>query len=340
MSSVTTTNQKPLTLRDRINSDSVRNEIARQLPKHMTAERMARVTLTALTRIPKLAECTPESFLRCVMDLSQWGLEPDGRRAHLIPFENRRAGTVECQLIIDYKGIVELLYRSGNVTALHADVVYEGDLFGYSLGQIKNHTPWFLLPKSARDEERGKPIAAYCIATMRDGTEKHEVMSYDEIESIRKRSRAGNSGPWVTDWNEMAKKTVFRRCSKWLPWSAEIRDAIENDDDVIETTAVATAPKAAATLDSLILPPKEEPQAEPVCEPVAEGEYTEATPSEPEADPTFRFEMMINDSQGIAELENIEAKVKAALSTGELNAAQAGTIAGWIAEKKAKPKRK
>jgi recombination protein RecT len=80
------------------------------------------------------------------------------------------------------------------------------------------------------------------------GTVKTEVLSHEEIEGIRKRSRAGNNGPWVTDWCEMAKKTAFRRATKWLPLSAEIRDAFERDDDVIEGVATqrwrpATFPK-------------------------------------------------------------------------------------------------
>lgn len=338
MSIVAQTAPKPLTIRDQLKNPQLLEEIKKALPSHMKPDRMARVALTALTRTPKLAECTQASFFNCLLNLSQWGLEPDGRRAHLIPYGN------ECTVIIDYKGIVELCFRSGNVTAIHADVVYEGDNFAYSLGRVLDHTPWFLLPSGSRPEERGRPIAAYCLVKMKGDTEKHEVMSCEEIEAIRKRSRAGSKGPWVTDWNEMAKKTVFRRCSKWLPWSAEIHDAMGGDDDgIVESTATATAPRpAATTLDALIAPAKQPEQEidHIAADFVPQPDESEAPASEPEADPTLRFEMMINDSQGIAELENIEAKVKAALSTGELNAAQAGTIAGWIAEKKSKPKRK
>lgn len=332
--------KQPLTIREQLKSPALLGEIAKALPSHMSADRMARVAITALTRTPKLADCTQASFFRCLLDLSAMGLEPDGRRAHLIPYKN------ECTLIVDYKGIVELCYRSGSVSAIHADVVHEGDSFGYSLGRVLDHTPWFLLPSDSRPKECGKPIAAYCIVKMKGGTEKHEVMSFDEIESIRKRSRAGSNGPWITDWNEMAKKTVFRRCSKWLPWSAEIVDAIERDDDVIETTATATAPRpSATTLDALIAPlkqPEPQEQAEPECEPVAEGEYTEAyqgepEPPQPQSDPMnsiYAWQMRVNEASGIAELDNLHAKLTAALGRNEVNAADAGKIAEMIAEKK------
>lgn len=238
---------KPMTIRDHLNSPDIIAQIAKVLPKHVTPERMARVALTALTRTPKLAECTPQSFFRCLFDLSQWGLEPDGRRAHLIPFKN------ECTVIVDYKGIVELCYRSGTVSSIHADVVRRGDLFEFSNGHVVKHSPWFVRDPDNRPTKAGDVFAAYCIVKMTNGTEKHEVMSKEEIDLIRSRSRSGSSGPWSTDYNEMAKKTVFRRCSKWLPWSAEIHDAMNGDDDVpLETASVQVTTRQAASLEQLM----------------------------------------------------------------------------------------
>jgi len=226
-------------------------QLRRVLPKHVTPERMARVALTALTRTPKLAECDQASFFQCLLSLSQWGLEPDGRRAHLIPFENRKRGVVECQLIIDYKGLVELAYRSGFVKSIHADVIREGDLFEYSLGKILKHVPHFLRVDGAKPETSGKVIAVYCIAEMVGETVKTEVLSKEEVDAVRSRSKAGSSGPWVTDYNEMAKKTAFRRCSKWLPLSAEFRDALERDDDKRENDVIESTPRPAMNLDDL-----------------------------------------------------------------------------------------
>lgn len=220
-----TTPPKKQDIRSLLRSDSIIAEIQKAMPKHMTGERMARVALTCLTRTPKLATCTPESFMRCVLDLSAWGLEPDGRHAHLIPYGN------ECTLIIDYKGLVELAWRSGKVKHIHSDVVYAGDLFVYSLGEIKEHTPWDFRHDADKPKEKGKPIAAYSMVMLDGDFRKCEVMTYSEIEAIRTRSRAGQSGPWKTDWNEMAKKTAFRRVSKWIPLSAEVHEAFSRDDD-------------------------------------------------------------------------------------------------------------
>lgn len=153
-----------------------------------------------------------------MLTCSQLGLEPDGRRAHLIPYGKT------CQLIIDYKGLVELAMRSGEVSNIHADVICENDEFLCDRGQIVKHEIDYR-------KERGSVFAAYAICRFKDGSEKSEVMSVMEIDAIRKRSRASGSGPWVTDYNEMAKKTVFRRLSKWLPLSSEFREALEKDAD-------------------------------------------------------------------------------------------------------------
>jgi recombination protein RecT len=212
------TKKKPEGLKALINSEAMRNQFALALPKHLTAERFTRIAITALTRTPKLQECTPESFMRCLLDLSALGIEPDGRRAHLIPYGK------ECTLILDYKGIAELVMRSGVVSSIHADKVCDNDEFEYDCGEVKLHKINFRKP-------RGNAYAYYVIITFKDGSKKAEAMPRDEVDGIRKRSKAGNSGPWVTDFDEMGKKTVFRRASKWLPLSPEIRDAFEKDDD-------------------------------------------------------------------------------------------------------------
>jgi recombination protein RecT len=249
-------------VRSMLTGETIKDQLKMILPKHVTPERMVRVALTALTRTPKLAECEAASFHRCLMDCSQWGLEPDGRRAHLIPFWNSKRNVTECQLIIDYKGLAELCYRSGVVQRVHADVVRAGDLFVYSMGEVKEHVPHFLRQDTSKPENAGLVIAAYCIVSLVGGITKAEVMSREDVERIRNRSKAAKSGPWVTDWDEMAKKTVFKRVSKWLPLSAEIRDAIEHDDDNLADVIDATPRPALKTLDDLanrLLPTEPEP---------------------------------------------------------------------------------
>ena len=224
-------------LRNLLSTDVVRDQIEKALPKHLKPERFLRIAMTALTKTPKLMDCTQESLMGCLLSLSSFGLEPDGRRAHLIPYGR------DCTLIIDYKGLVELAMRSGIVANIHADVVRENDIFEEDRGLVTKH-------KIDRKNNRGEVYAVYAICRFKDGTEKAEVMSRDDVEAIRRRSKSGNNGPWSTDWSEMAKKTAFRRLSKWLPLSAEFRDAVERDDDKLEERDITPRTVAGPAFDA------------------------------------------------------------------------------------------
>lgn len=205
------------------------------LPKICTPERFARVALTCLKKDGKLMQAiqTQEgraSIASAFMKCAELGIEPDGRRAYLIPYKNN------VQLIIDYKGIAELAMRSGYVANIHADKVCENDEFEYNIGAIEKHRIDFR-------NERGKAYAYYAIVTFKDGTKKCEVMDKHEIDSIKERSSAWSAWlkfkkecPWNTDYDEMAKKTVFKRLAKWIPQSPELRQAIDIDDDDYRNT--------------------------------------------------------------------------------------------------------
>lgn len=199
--------------------DAKREELSKALPKHIKPEFFIRTALTAINKNPKLLACTKESLLACALDAAALGLVPDGRRCHLIPYKDK------CSLLIDYKGKVELAMNSGTVSNIHADKVCFNDVFVYDRGEVVKHDIDFR-------KERGNAYAYYCIITFKDGTKKSEVMTKEEVDAIRKRSMAANSGPWVTDYDEMGKKTVFHRASKWIQLSPEIREKIEGDYDL------------------------------------------------------------------------------------------------------------
>ena len=239
------TTQKLTDLKGWLNSDALRSQLVAALPKHLTAERFCRVAITALTRVPKLAECTQESFFRCLFDLSAMGLEPDGRRAHLIPYKNNKQGTTECTLIVDYKGLVELVRRDPSVIDVQAYTVRENDSI-----IIRNGIPEHEFNPL---KDRGAVKAVYSKIVWANGSTSYgEPMPWAEAESVRNRSKAWASyiqykkeGPWNTDEVEMWKKTVIRRDSKMWPLSPEIRDAVEKDDDQImlrNVTPPAPAP--------------------------------------------------------------------------------------------------
>jgi recombination protein RecT len=209
-------------IRSYIQSDVVKKQIAMVLPRHLTPDVMARVVCTAILKTPKLAECRLESLLQSVMLLSQFGLLPDGRSAHLIPYFNKKANATDCQAIIDWKGKVARATDNG-VENIAADVVCYNDKFTWKMtpdGLVFDHEIDFRNPK------RGEVFAVYCVWRL-GGKFSGVIMTKDEIEGIRRRSKSPDAGPWVTDWNEMAKKTLVHRASKLWPLDASFKEAIE-----------------------------------------------------------------------------------------------------------------
>jgi len=206
-------------LKDWLQGEQFKRELSALLPRTMSPERFVRIAFQAVHRNPDLLKCSQESFFNCLLSLGAMGLEPDSRRAHLIPYG------AECTLVVDYKGIAEVLRRNHDVTSLHCDVVYTRDEY-----EAEQGTNQHLRHVRAR-QERGTPILAYSFVRLPDGSQEFEEMTIAEIEAIRKRSRTPNKGPWVTDWDAMARKTVFRRHAKMLPLSPESRELIEREDD-------------------------------------------------------------------------------------------------------------
>jgi recombination protein RecT len=203
-----------------------RGAIQAVLPRHLSAERILKVALVAASRNPLLLECDAMSILRSVMSSSQLGLEPDGPlgSAYLVPFKNKN-GRMEAQLIVGYRGLIDLARRSGQIVSIEAHVVREKDKFECSFGlePVLKHVPdW--------SDDPGKQIAVYAVAKLKDGGVQAEVMTKHEVDAIRKRSRAGNFGPWVTDYEEMSRKTVVKRLAKYLPISVELSQALEVDN--------------------------------------------------------------------------------------------------------------
>lgn len=192
--------------------DRMRPEIARALPKHMDPDRIARIAITLIGGNPQLAACTSESFLGALMTASQLGLEPGPLgEAYLVPYGNK------VTFIPGYKGLIKLAWQSEQLKHIDAHEVYEGDDFDYAYGLEP-----FLRHKPTRGQ-RGKVTDVYAVATFLNGGSAFVVMGVDDVEAIRKRSKASKNGPWVTDWNQMAKKTALRQLAKFLPMSTELR---------------------------------------------------------------------------------------------------------------------
>lgn len=204
-------------------------EVAKALPSVMTPERFTRIVLSALSSNPKLADTTPQSFLGAMMTAAQLGVEPNTPlgQAYLIPYWNSKSRCNECQFQLGYKGLLDLAYRSGMITMIQAQTVYENDEFTYSFGldpQLR-HVP-------ARSN-RGAPSYVYAVFKTKDGGCGFEVMSMEDVRAhAQKYSKTYHNGPWQTNFEEMAKKTVLKKALKYAPLKSEFVRGLSADETV------------------------------------------------------------------------------------------------------------
>lgn len=204
-----------------------KKQIEAALPKHLTPDRLLRIAMTEARKNPMLLDCTQSSFIGAIIQTAQLGLEPGGALGHsyLVPFKNKRAGTQEVQLIVGYRGMMELAYRSPKVSHVMARAVYEGDKFEYRYGMDEK------LDHKPDPDATGKDIThVYAIVFLKEGGKIFDVMERKEINAARSRSKSQDSGPWETDFEAMAKKSVVRRMFKFMPVSIELQQAVGIDE--------------------------------------------------------------------------------------------------------------
>lgn len=279
-------------------------------PQFMTPERIVKIVVGASFRNPKLLQCEPTSVLRSVLQAVEMGLEPGSSlgEAYLVPFKNGKTGTLECQLIPGYQGLIALCFRSGFIEGIAAGIVYDYDKFEYE--ERGNETHFLHIPdldtvpprrmwedeRNADEPFRYKHIrAVYAKSNLKGGIHQVKVLPKWKIEELRSRSMASGSGPWVTDWEAMACKTALKQLIKTLPKSVEmsrqlsqamaVENAVDTEDyshiegvfETVEVEGIDGNPPASA--ESGVQSAKEAIKAADKQKKEGEGEYTGATVS-------------------------------------------------------------
>lgn len=291
-------------LRSLFGRKDVRDQIALTLPKHMSPDRLSKIAMSAVLQEPKLMKCNQLTLVQALTKLSELGLEPGSAFGHvyLLPFENRKANRWDITIIIGYRGYIELARRSGYIEQIETHVVFPEDEFElvYGLDDTRKlrHVPNFRGPRDPQSA-----LVSYCIVRMKGGASHVEVMSMNEVRTIRDRSQSWkfkpNTGPWQDDFLEMARKTVIRRTQKYLPLSAEQRDAMEledNDENVVEGTI--TKPSLA---------PVEITQADDVANAMANARASE--PEDAETEPHDPVTGEVKDAGDVTSTDSGPAQV-------------------------------
>ncbi len=260
MSATTNTPSNALVVKQKTFKDLIekaKSSIMDILPKHLSPDRLARTMLLAMTRQPLLYECSVESILQAFLTCAELGLEPGGIRGYmyLIPFWNSKNKGYECQAIPGYRGLMHLARNSMDVSYFAAHVVHANDKFRVVYGLHED-----LIHEPCMDDNPGVAMGVYAVAFLKSGERQFEVMTRSQVEAIKSRTKSrdknGNIvGPWITDEEEMWRKTAIRRIVKYMELSERMEKAVEIDDAQYEM--VRGPEKASGDMVGMLNAPQE-----------------------------------------------------------------------------------
>ncbi len=284
-------------------NDMAREQLAMVAADHMKPDRMMRIMAQSVRKTPKLAQCDPLSLLGAMMACASLGLEPGGPDGHayLIPFENKRKGIVEVQLIIGYRGYLARAWRSGIVKSIQVGVHYSDDehwLYRKGSNAILEHV---------EGPQEGEKLHAYCIVKVVNGGLEGEIVTclpWRQILKTRdnssgwktaKRFGSTESNPWFTHEDAMGIKTAVRKTAQsgLLPMSSDFVNLTSADETSADFRTFAMDPVSGladdsdgATIDGTAS--EQEPEdATPQKEQAKsnEPENPKAKPVEPDSEP-------------------------------------------------------
>ena len=241
--------------------------------KYIDPKRFIRIVMAAARRPGKgggtILDCTPQSVVLACMEAAAVGLEPNTPQAHcyLIPYGN------SCTLQFGYPGLVALALRQPDVKRIETRLRYERDTFEpqYAPTVSLHHLP-------VLDGDRGAKLGVYSIVHFTDGDMDFEYMEIEEVDQIKARVKGADNAasPWVTSYDEMAKKTVLKRACKRWGKSKELARAtqLDNADGPVEpepevADLLASTQRPARDVSSLAPEPKTD--AVLVCDRKHEG---------------------------------------------------------------------
>lgn len=222
----------------RVQLVKMQEQFQRAMPKGVEAVQLIRDVMTCMQQTPKLAQCDIPSVLGAAMTCAQLGLRPGVGalgQAWILPFYDNKSRGQRAQLIIGYKGYVELGHRSDRIASLHSRIVYANDLFKVKYGAAEDvweHEPCL-------SGERGEAKLFYAVGRLANGGYSlTDPMTVADMEKHRDkfamaRTREGQIvGPWRDHFDAMGQKTMLLRLMALMPKSTEIQRAMDNDGSV------------------------------------------------------------------------------------------------------------
>lgn len=251
-----------------LNNPQAQKDLASLTKGLMSGERLVNVLYQCVAKNPALANCTPLQLMTATKTLLLMGCEPDGVNGYLVPVRNcikdasgKKTWVQGVMPVPSARGLMRMAKQNG-ITNIQTGAVRENEYFRWGVKDGKfscSHLP------NLEAKDTAKVLYYYVLWNEKDGQALHgELMTAAEVESIRSRSKAANDGPWMTDYEQMALKTVIKRAAKMWPLPYETTSAMQDADtaEFAEEKAMRNVTTIQPAPESLPIPEQQEQKEE------------------------------------------------------------------------------
>lgn len=215
--------------------------VANAISDKTKASRFVTSLITLCSMNPDLQNCDRATLVSAALNAETLGLPLNNQMGfgYVLPYKDKRNNRVVAQFQVGYRGIIQLMIRSGAMKKIHVIEVREGELVKYN--PIVNDFEFRYL---SNEEERAKApvIGYYCFFETTNGYVQELYWTKEKMELHAKTYSPGYASDlakgtaytfWAKDFDGMAKKTMLKQISKFAPMSVDLAKAIESDQAVI-----------------------------------------------------------------------------------------------------------
>jgi recombination protein RecT len=274
---VTTTNKdEPRSVSAYLNGKIGSALVSNAISDKAKAARFITSLITLCSINPELQNCDKATLVSAALNAETLGLPLNNQMGfgYVLPYKDNKLGRIVAQFQVGWRGLIQLMIRSGQMKRIHVTEVRNGELVKFN--PIVNE---FEFAYIVNEKERIKApvIGYYCFFETTNGyvqdlywtREKMELHAQEYSPGYAKDLEKGTSYTfWSKDFDAMAKKTMLKQISKFAPMSVDLIRAIETDQAVIaedgslnyvdgNDNADPVTPKPAVDNDGVVT--KEEP---------------------------------------------------------------------------------
>lgn len=259
-----------------------RRQFLSVLPPQLPFDKFARYLTNAYHEVKDLNKCPIDTILRAGLNCAALGLEPNSplHQAAIVPFWNNQKKTYEAQLLVEYRGLIRLVWNAREILDMQDCEVCEKDRYKAVRGRGAT------LEHEKAEGDRGEIVRFYACANLRGGGFVFEDMTLAEVQEHRKKYSKKLGGvsdeAFGDDVIWYGKKTVLRKLlSRYVPQAVAPVEAMEAAYSEGRSPVLIRQPAGQVEVE---VEPEEGAEDDAIDAEIAEATAGQPTQTEPQPD--------------------------------------------------------